>query len=223
MDDGVSPLGVERAGNGLGRIVVRVLFLLTPQLTGVDQRADGIVIPEQRLGLSAVEAAIGAEVPAAFSQRRGLGEGGADHRAQGRLFRHRSGGHLKRHWDLILGIGDQMQPVAEPTLDGFPGLAGGGIDPVSFVMTPIGIGFGGLSARARFLTGAVTGDVGAIEAEMLAEVGQHGHELLAQHHSHLADHAKRLFQLDDLGQKARDVPARGQRAHRLWRGRALNA
>ena len=39
MHDGVGPLGIERAGDGLGRILVGEAFLLAPQLAGVDQRA----------------------------------------------------------------------------------------------------------------------------------------------------------------------------------------
>jgi hypothetical protein len=72
MHDGIGPLGIERAGDRLGRVVVGEAFLLAPQLAGVDQRADAVVIPQQRLGLGAVEPPIGAEVLAAFSQFRGL-------------------------------------------------------------------------------------------------------------------------------------------------------
>jgi hypothetical protein len=69
----------------------------------------------------------------------------------------------------------------------------------------------------------VAGDVGAVEAEVLAEVGQHDHELLAQDHRHLADHAEGLLELDDIGQKAREIPARRNSAHRLGRRRPLDA
>jgi hypothetical protein len=54
MHDGIGPRGIERAGNRLGGIVIGEAFLLAPQLAGIDQRADVIVIPQQRLGLGAL-------------------------------------------------------------------------------------------------------------------------------------------------------------------------
>jgi len=149
VHDGVGPLGIEWAGDRLGRIVVGQVFLFAPQLAGVDQRANGIVIPQQGLGLGAVQPPIGTEVPTAGGQFRGLAEGGADHRAQGGLFGHRGGRHRKRHGDFVAGIGDQMQSVAEPALDLLPGLAGAGIDAVGLVITPLGIGVGSLAALVR--------------------------------------------------------------------------
>jgi|TARA_B100000614_G_scaffold166081_1_gene147948 hypothetical protein len=70
MHDGIGPFRVERSGDRLGRVVVRLLFLLAPELAGVDQRADGVIVPQQPLGLGAVESRIGAEVLAAPGQLR---------------------------------------------------------------------------------------------------------------------------------------------------------
>jgi hypothetical protein len=106
MHNDIGPLGIERTGDRLGRVIVGKAFFLAPQLTGVDQPADVMVIPQQCLGLGAVESSIGTQVLAAFSQLRGLGEGGADHRAQGGLIRHRGGRDLERHGNSVGGVNE---------------------------------------------------------------------------------------------------------------------
>ncbi|MGB5835365.1 MAG: hypothetical protein WBG92_25720 [Thiohalocapsa sp.] len=62
IDDGIGSRGIERADDGSSGIVVRELFLFAPQLAGVDQRADGVLIPQQRLGLGTVATKVGTEV-----------------------------------------------------------------------------------------------------------------------------------------------------------------
>ena len=211
MDDGVDPVGKEGAGDRLGRIVVGVLLLFAPQLAGVDQRADAVVVPQQGLGLGAVEAAIGAEVAAALGQFRGLGEGLLEHDAQFDLLGVGGRGQVHRHRDLVLGVGDQVHAVAEPTLDLFPGLTGARIDPAGLVLAPVGVGIGGLPGGAIDPPGAVTLDGLAVVAEVAPELRQDLHQLLAQRRDHPGHHSQRLFQLDDIGEKAREVPTVGHR------------
>ncbi len=113
VHDGVDPLGVEGRGDGLGGVVVGLRLLFAPQLPGVDQRADAKVVPQQGLGLGAVEPPIRTEVPAALGQFRGLGEGLCDQGTQLHLLGGRGRGQGHGHRDLVMGVGDQVQPVAD--------------------------------------------------------------------------------------------------------------
>ena len=85
-----------------------MLLLFPPQFAGVDQGPDAVIIPQQRFGLGAIEAAIGAEVAAALSQFRGLDEGFFEHDAQFDLLGVGGRGEMHGHGDFVLGIGDQV-------------------------------------------------------------------------------------------------------------------
>ena len=68
------------------------------------------------------------------------------------------------HRDLIAGVGDQVQPVAEPALDLRPLFAGARIDPRRLVFAPVGIRIGGRAGFPIDLPRAVAVDGLAVEA-----------------------------------------------------------
>jgi hypothetical protein len=52
------------------------------------------------------------------------------------------------HRDLVAGVGDQVQPVAEPALDLLPLFTGAPIDARRLVFSPVGIRVGDLAGFA---------------------------------------------------------------------------
>jgi len=127
------------------------------------------------------------------------------------------------HRNLILSIGDQVQPVAEPALELRPRLAGARINPIGFMLAPVGVGIGGLAAGALDSAAAVAVDPLAVEAQVPAKIGQRLHQLPTQGGDHPRDQPQRLFEFDDVGEKAREVPAARDRRLRLPGGFALRA
>nr|WP_295430327.1 DUF4157 domain-containing protein [uncultured Thiodictyon sp.] len=74
-------------------------------------------------------------------------------------------GQVHRHRDFVLGVGDQMHTIAEPTLDLVPGLTGARVDPAGRVFAPVGSGIGGRPGDAVDPPGAVAVDRLAVVAQ----------------------------------------------------------
>jgi len=68
IHDRIGALGVQWSGNGLARVVVRCLAFFTPECPGIDQGTDTVVVPQQGLGLAAVQSPVCAEVSASRSR-----------------------------------------------------------------------------------------------------------------------------------------------------------
>ncbi len=109
-----------------------------------NQRAGGPPVPQPRLQAGIVETAVGAEVGAAPGDLRRPCEQLLQHPGQHLGFRGRSARHLEGHRNLVIGVGDQVQPVAEPRLHLLPHRAGPGVHPARLVLAPVGVGVRGL-------------------------------------------------------------------------------
>ena len=94
--------------------MARLVLLGPPHLPRVDQRSDGPTVPKPCFQEAVVEAAAGAEVGAAIGHLWRLREQILQHPGQHPGLRTRRPRHRERHRNLVAGVGDQVQPVAEP-------------------------------------------------------------------------------------------------------------
>ena len=97
------------------------------------------MILQLSLGFGTIQTAIRAKIFAALGQFGRLFEQFVEHSSQFNLFRMGGGRQVKRHRNLVGGVGNQVQTLAKPVLHFLPGSAGFGIHTDCFVMPPISI------------------------------------------------------------------------------------
>ncbi len=215
MNDDVGAPGEQRSRDRPGRVMARLLLLDPPHQARVDQRADMPPVPQPRLQAGVVETAVGAEIGAAPGHLRRLGEQLLQHPGQHPGFRCRRPRHLEGHRNLVVRVGDQVQPVAEPRLHLLPHRAGLRVHPARLVPAPVRIGVRGLPPGPGNPARRVARHRLAVVAEMATEVRQLLEQRGAQTPDHPRHKAALVLKAHHAPQEPREVPgARHRRAQR---------